>query len=158
MNRMMMTAALALLSGSALLPAMAQTADRPVLTLAGARTAMVAAEAEAVKRGLKVSIAIVDPAGVPILMQRMDDATLIGPELALGKARTAAGFNQPTAVLENRLQKEGALRLLSLPGMMVDGGVLVKVSGRTVAAIGVSGATSTEDGLIASAGAAALAK
>lgn len=150
--RMMILAAL--LAGSA----MAQTLDRPVLSLAGARTAMAAAEAEAAKRGLKVSIAIVDPAGVPILQQRMDDATMIGPELALGKARTAAGFNQPTQVLENRLQKEGALRLLSLPGMMVDGGVLVKIGGRTVAAIGVSGASSTEDGLIASAGAAALAK
>jgi glc operon protein GlcG len=151
----MRTLILALALASA---AFAQTVDRPVLTLAGARAALAAAEAEAVKRGLKVSIAIVDPAGVPILQQRMDDATMVGPDIALGKARTAAGFNQPTAVLENRLQKEGALRLLSLPGLMVEGGVLVKISGRTVAAIGVSGATSAEDGLIAAAGAAALSK
>lgn len=149
--------AAALLFGA---PALAADAvrDRPVLTLDGAKTIIAAAEADAIKRGLKVSIAIVDPAGVPIMQLRMDDASMVGPEIALAKARTAAGFNNTTASMENRLQKEGALRLLSMPALLSEGGIPVKVGGKTVAAVGVSGATSQEDGLIAAAGAATVAK
>jgi glc operon protein GlcG len=136
--------------------ASAQVKDRPVLTLDGARTLITAAEAEAVKRGLKVTITVVDFAGVPIAMARMDDASLVGAEISLAKARTAAGFNNSTGVYEQRLQKEGQLRLLTLPVIASDGGYPIKVGGRTAGAVGVSGATSEEDGLIAKAGIAAV--
>jgi glc operon protein GlcG len=125
-----------------------------VLTLAGARAAVAAAEAEAIRQGLKVTIAVVDPSGVPIMMQRMDDASLVGPEIALAKARTAAGFNQPTKVLQERLMQDQGLRLLTLPATLVDGGVPIKQGSRTIGAVGVSGATSAQDGIIAEAGAA----
>ncbi|OSZ69108.1 hypothetical protein CAP39_09960 [Sphingomonas sp. IBVSS1] len=140
-------------------PAAAQLVqDRPALTLAGARIITEAAQAEAEKRGLKVTIVVVDPAGVPIALRRMDDAPAPGPEIATGKAQTAARFGNPTAVFEQRLQKEGQLRYLTFPGVMVasEGGIPVKLNGRTVGAVGVSGATSQEDGLIAAAGVAAL--
>ncbi len=138
-------------------PVMAQPVrDRPVITLDGARTLIQAAEADAAKRGLKVTIAVVDFAGVPIAMARMDDASLVGAEIAVAKARTAAGFNTPTATYEQRLQKEGQLRLLTLPVVASEGGIPIKVNGRTAGAVGVSGATSQEDGLIAAAGVAAL--
>lgn len=140
-------------------PAAAQLIkDRPALTLAGARIITDAAQAEADKRGLKVTIVVVDPAGVPIALRRMDDAPLPGPEIATGKAQTAARFGNPTAVFEQRLQKEGQLRYLTFPGAMIasEGGVPIKRDGKTVGAVGVSGATSQEDGLIAAAGIAAL--
>ena len=140
-------------------PAAAQLVkDRPALTLAGARIITDAANAEAEKRGLKVTIVVVDPAGVPIALRRMDDAPLPGPEIATGKAQTAARFGSPTAVFEQRLQKEGQLRYLSFPVAVVasEGGIPVKVDGKTVGGVGVSGATSQEDGLIAAAGVAAL--
>ena len=132
--------------------------DRPALTLAGARIVTDAAQAEADKRGLKVTIVVVDPAGVPIALRRMDDAPLPGPEIATGKAQTAARFGNPTAVFEQRLQKEGQLRYLSFPVAVVasEGGIPIKLDGKTVGAVGVSGATSQEDGLIAAAGVAAL--
>jgi glc operon protein GlcG len=133
-------------------------AARPALTLSGARAVLMAAEAEAVKRGLKVSIAVVDPGGNPILHARMDEATLASIEISLGKARTSAGFNQPSKVMEDRLMGDRGLRILTLPGVMVDGAVPIRVDGKLVGAVGVSGATSTEDGLIAAAGAAVLAK
>lgn len=149
-----------LLGAAALLlaaPAAAQLVkDRPALTLAGARIVADAAQIEAEKRGLKVTIVVVDPAGVPIALRRMDDAPTVGPEIAAGKARTAAGFNQPTAVYEQRLQKEGQLRILTLPVVASEGGIPIKLDGKTVGAVGVSGATSQEDGLIAGAGLAAL--
>lgn len=138
-------------------PATAQLVrDRPAITLAGARIVTDAAQAEAEKRNLKVTIVVVDPAGVPIALRRMDDAPSVGPEIATGKARTAAGFNQPTAVYEKRLQTEGQLRILTLPVVASEGGIPIKLDGKTVGAVGVSGATSQEDGLIAAAGIAAL--
>ncbi|WP_164157096.1 GlcG/HbpS family heme-binding protein [Sandarakinorhabdus rubra] len=137
-------------------PAAAQVRDRPVLTLDGARIVILAAEAEAVRRNLKVTISVVDFAGVPIAMSRMDDASLVGAEISLAKARTAAGFNNNTGVYEQRLQKEGQTRLLTLPVVASDGGYPIRAGGRTAGAVGVSGATSEEDGLIAKAGIAAL--
>ena len=140
-------------------PAAAQLVkDRPAMTLAGARIVTDAAQAEAEKRGLKVTIVVVDPAGIPIALRRMDDASLAGPEIATGKAQTAARFGNPTALFEQRLQKEGQLRYLTFPVAMVasEGGVPIKRDGKTVGAVGVSGATSQEDGLIAAAGIAAL--
>lgn len=139
-------------------PPAGTVAARPALTLAGARAVLMAAEAEAVKRGLKVSIAVVDPGGNPILHARMDEASLASIEISVGKARTAAGFNQPTKVMEDRLMGDRGLRILTLPGVMVDGAVPIRVDGKLVGAVGVSGATSTEDGLIAAAGAAAVAR
>lgn len=158
MKTLLILAALAATTASttASAPASAQVRDRPVMTLEGARIAIVAAEAEAVKRNLKVSIVVVDFAGVPIAMARMDDASLIGPEIATAKAKTAAGFNNSTGVYEQRLQKEGQLRLLTLPIVASEGGLPLKLNGRTAGAIGVSGATSQEDGLIAAAGIAAV--
>jgi glc operon protein GlcG len=154
MKRLFLLAALAATAASA--PISAQVKDRPVLTLDGARLVVNAAEADAVKRNLKVTITVVDFAGVPIAMARMDDASLVGAEISLAKARTAAGFNTATALYEQRLQKEGALRLLTLPVVASEGGIPIKVGGKTVGAVGVSGATSQEDGMIATAGIAAL--
>jgi glc operon protein GlcG len=146
MKKFLLFAALAASAASA------QVRDRPVLTLDGARTLIAAAEADAIRRGLKVTIVVVDFAGVPIAMARMDDASLVGAEIATAKAKTAAGFNNSTGVYEQRLQKENQLRILTLPIVASDGGYPVKVGGKTVGAVGVSGATSEEDGLIAVAG------
>lgn len=154
MRRLALGALLALAA-----PAAAQyVQDKPALTLAGARLITDAAQAEAERRGLKVTIVVVDPAGVPIALRRMDGASLAGPDIATGKAQTSARFGNPTAVFEQRLQKEGQLRYLTFPVPVVasEGGVPVKMNGVTVGAVGVSGATSQEDGLIAAAGIAAL--
>lgn len=139
-------------------PSLGAVVARPALTLAGARAVLMAAEAEAVKRGLKVSIAVVDPGGNAILHARMDEASLASIEISVGKARTSVGFNQPTKAMEDRLMGDRGLRILTLPGVMVDGAVPIRVDGQLVGAVGVSGATSTEDGLIAAAGAAAVVK
>ncbi len=138
-------------------PAAAQmVAEKPVLTLAGGRAVLAAAEAKAAAMGLKVSIVVVDPAGVPIASARMDDASMVGPEIALAKAKTAAGFRQPTKVMQQRLMEAEGMRMLTLPGTFVDGAVPVKQGAATVGAVGVSGATSAQDGEIAEAGAAAV--
>ncbi len=127
------------------------------MTLAGARVAMAAAEAKAVAMGLKVSVVVVDPAGVVIAMQRMDEASLVGPDIALAKARTAAGFRTPTKVMQQRLFEAEGMRMMTLPGaVLVDGAEPVRAGGAVVGAVGVSGASSAQDGEIAAAGAAAV--
>lgn len=138
-------------------PASAQmVADKPVLTLAGAKAVLAAAEAKAAAMGLKVTIVVVDPAGVPIVSARMDDASLVGPEIALAKAKTAAGFRRPTKAMQQSLMEPEGLRMLTLPATLVDGAVPVKQGAATVGAVGVSGATSAQDGEIAEAGAAVV--
>lgn len=153
MTRMLLPILLALTAA-----APAPVRDRPSLTLDGAKQVAAAAEAQAVKMGLRVSIAIVDPGGNLLLQQRMDDASLASIEIAPGKARTAIGFNQPTKAMQDRLLGEGGLRLTTLPFIMLEGAVPIKVQDQTVGAIGVSGATSAQDGEIAAAGAAAVAR
>ena len=64
--------------------------SHPILTLEAARTVVAAAEAKAKAEGWPCVISVVDSDGLPIILERMDNAVLAGVELALGKARTAA--------------------------------------------------------------------
>ena len=133
-------------------------ADLPtkrVLTLAAARTIAAAAEAEAVKRGATVVIAVVDDAGHLIVLERLDDTQVASVEVAIGKARTAAIFRRPSKVFEDQV-RNGRVAALALPGATpLQGGVPIIVEGKVVGAIGVSGNSPQEDEDIALAGAAA---
>ena len=72
------------------------------------------------------------------------------------KARTAARYHRTTKVLEESVAG-GRLALLSLPGVVaLEGGVPIRVDGRVVGAIGVSGMSSVRDGEVAAAALAAF--
>ncbi len=140
------------------LAAGASQADLPVkkvLTLNAAKQIAATAEAEAVKRGATVVIAVVDDGGHLILLERLDDTQVASVEVAIGKARTAAIFRRPSKVFEDQI-REGRVAALALPGATpLQGGVPIVVGGKVVGAIGVSGNTPQEDEDIAKAGAAA---
>src|SRR5271163_1009058 len=69
--------------------------SRPVLSLEAARTVLAAAEAKAKAEGWPCVISVVDDDGLPIILERMDDAAVLARvELAPGKARTAALFRR----------------------------------------------------------------
>src|SRR3954464_7471259 len=68
-----------------------------MLTLDLARQLIKAAEAEAREQGLALSFAVVDAGGHVVAIARMDDADWITPEVALGKAWTAAACRAPSA-------------------------------------------------------------
>ncbi len=142
------------------LAAGASQADLPVkkvLTLNAAKQIAATAEAEAVKRGATVVIAVVDDGGHLILLERLDDTQVASVEVAIGKARTAAIFRRPSKVFEDQI-REGRVAALGLPGATpLQGGVPIVVGGKVVGAIGVSGNTPQEDEDIAKAGAAAAA-
>jgi glc operon protein GlcG len=127
-----------------------------VLTLEAAKRIAAAAEGEAVKRGATVVIAVVDEGGHLLLLERLDDTQVASVEVGIGKARTAAIFRRPSKEFEDQI-RNGRVAALALSGATpLQGGIPIKVDGKVVGAIGVSGNTPQEDEDIAKAGAAAL--
>lgn len=135
---------------------MLQLRTHRALSLEGARQLADAALAEARKRNGTVAAAVVDPSGGLILFQCMDGTQPASQDIAVMKARTAARMRRPTKALEDSAGS-GRAGFLSLPGMLLlEGGVPVRVDGELVGALGISGMTSAEDGVIAGAALAAV--
>ena len=128
------------------------------ITLAQAKQAMAAAEAEAAKNGWGVAIVVVDSGANLVMMQRLDNTQLSSARIAEAKARTAAEFRRPTKVFEEAIAGGGVgMRVLSFGEVAcAEGGVPIVVDGRIIGAIGVSGVQSHQDGKTALAGADAL--
>ena len=159
--------ALALSAGSALAqqpPAPAPSAATlpygPPITLDQAKRAMAAAELEAAKNSWQVAITILDSGGNMIMFHRVDNAQLSATTVSEGKARTSLQFKRPSKVLDDAIAAGGAgMRLLALKDITpLEGGILILVDGKIIGAIGVSGALSSQDAQIATAGPAALSR
>jgi glc operon protein GlcG len=136
-------------------PASAQLPQKPVLTLEAARAMVAAGEAHARANGWNVVIAIVDDGGHAIYLVRMDGTQTASVDVALAKARTAAGFRRPTRALAE-IVAAGGVGILAVEGVLpLEGGVPITVDGQVIGAIGVSGVTSQQDGQIAEAALAA---
>jgi len=111
--------------------------------------------------GVKVSIAVVDAHGDLIIAERMPGAVSLSPKIAMGKASAAAIFMRPTAEFEPRVQQNssfwsGVSSMTAGALLFGRGAIPLKRSGETVGAIGVSGATSEQDEMIAQAAAIEL--
>lgn len=129
----------------------AQLATKPALTLELAKKISAKAEAEAAKNKWTVVIAIVDDGGNLLHLARMDGTQIGSIDVALEKAKTALKFKRATKVFEDMIGG-GRNAALSLPGVVaIEGGVPLVVDGTYVGAIGISGAKSSEDGLVAAA-------
>jgi glc operon protein GlcG len=129
----------------------------PPISLADAKKAMAAAEAEATKNGWGVAIAIVDSGANIVMLQRLDNAQLSSARIAEQKARTAAEFRRPTKVFEDAVAGGGiGLRVLSFGASVAEGGVPIVSGGKVIGAIGVSGVQSHQDAQVAQAGADAV--
>ena len=116
-----------------------------------------AAEAESVKNGWAVTIAIVDDGGHLLWLQRLDGAAAISAQIAPAKANTAALGRRESRVYEE-IVNGGRTSFLSAPGIkgLLEGGVPIMKDGQCLGAVGVSGVKSTEDAQIAKAGIAAI--
>src|SRR5579884_4555753 len=130
----------------------------PPISVEGAKKIAAVALAEAAKNNWKMAVAVVDPAGVLIYYEKMDNTQLGSAEASIDKARSAALYKRPTKAFQDALASGGAgLRVLGLRGAdPVEGGVPLLVEGKVVGAIGVSGDTSDHDGVCANAAAQAL--
>jgi glc operon protein GlcG len=121
-----------------------------------ARKVAAAAIAEAKKNGWTVAAAVVDTGGTLIYFERIDGTQNGSSPVAQEKARTSALFKRPSKSLEDAV-KGGNSQFLKLPGALpIEGGLPLIVDGKVVGAIGISGATSAQDGQCAKAGADVL--
>ena len=127
------------------------------LELADLKAVAAAAEAEALKNGWAVSIAIVDDGGHLLWLQRLDGAPPISAHIAPAKANTAAVGRRESKVYEDIING-GRMSFLSAPDLrgLLEGGVPIVKDGQVIGALGVSGVKSSEDAQIARAGIAAL--
>lgn len=126
------------------------------VSLAGARKVVCAALQEAEQRGFHISVAVVDRAGELITLDRTDAAIGISPNVAQGKARTAALLQSPSKEFESFING-GMPSFLAIPGVTpLEGGVPSWLNGEVVGAVGVSGAHGANDSLLADLAAAAL--
>jgi glc operon protein GlcG len=135
-------------TSAAKLTSVAWGADLPVkktLNLAAIKTMVAAAEAEALKRNVQVTICIVDESGNLLYLQKADGAGLNTIQFAQKKARHSAFYKQPSKAAADKL-KAGDLEVLAFPDAFPNqGGLPIQVDGQTIGGIGVSGAPSEVD-------------
>ena len=123
------------------------------LSLEKARKIIRAGEKKAKEMNLSAVFAVVNSEGNLIIEERMDNAILVSVEVAYKKAYTAAALKLNTQDL-TALVQPGAMfyGLQSDPKYIVfGGGMLLKVDGKIVGAVGVSGGSTQEDMEIAKA-------
>lgn len=130
-------------------------AQKKSLTLEVAKQLAAEAEAQARKNDWNVVIALVDDGGHLIYLQRMDGAQYASVDVATRKAQTAIAFKRPSKVFEDAAAS-GRIAVLSLPIIALEGGLPLVVNGKMIGAVGVSGVTSQQDGVVAKAAVEAL--
>ena len=118
---------------------------KKVLNLAAMKIMVAAAEAEAQKRNVQVTICIVDESGNLLFLQKADGAGLNTIQFAQKKARHSALYRSPSKAAADQL-RSGDLQVLAFPDAFPNqGGLPIRVDGQTIGGIGVSGAPSEVD-------------
>ena len=126
------------------------------ISLDSAQSVIAAAVAEAKQHDWKENVAVVDSGGSLVAFVRMDGAQLAGIAIAEHKARTAATFRRDTKLFETNVDN-GLVYQLTLDGVIASrGGIPLVEGGKLIGAIGVSGATGSQDEVCAKAGAATI--
>lgn len=139
----------------------AVAADLPskrYLNLSAIKTMAAAAEAEMQKRNVQVTICIMDDSGNLLFLQKADGAGLNTIQFAQKKAKYAALYGRPSKAAADSL-KAGNLEVLAFPdGFPNQGGLPIKVDGKTIGSIACSGAASEVDEAISQTAIDALLK
>lgn len=119
-----------------------------------ARKAVAAALAEARKINVPMAVAVVDTGGHLVAFDRVDNTQIGSVGVSQDKAVSAAIYRRPTKVFQDIVAGGGAgLRILTLRGAnAVEGGLPLVVDGKIIGAIGVSGGSAEQDGVVAKAG------
>jgi len=130
----------------------------PPIAIENARKVMAAAEAEATKNNWGMAITILDSTGHVVMLHRLDNTQYGSIGVSEDKARSALYYRRPSKVFEDLVAQGGiGLRTLALRNASpLEGGIPLIMDGKIVGAIGVSGATSVQDGQVAKAGADAV--
>lgn len=127
-----------------------------MLTLADAERMTAAARVAAIENNWNVVIAVVDDGGHLISLQRMDGTQKGSVRVAEQKARTAIMFKRPTKAFEDAVLQGRPVMMTMPDAICLEGGLPLVRDGIYLGAIGVSGVLSSQDGVVAAKGAAAL--
>lgn len=104
---------------------------------------------KAKEKGIKVVVALVKEGGRPISMQAMDEAFVISYELAIKKAFSAVALQMGTHEIAELVKQgadfEGLVSMLDEKIITLGGGYPIKVNGKVIGAIGVSGGSASQD-------------
>jgi uncharacterized protein GlcG (DUF336 family) len=130
----------------------------PSITAETAKNVAAPAIAEAKKNNWTMAIAIVDTAGELVYFERMDETQVGSIDVSIAKARSAVRFKRPTKAFQDAVASGGdGLRILGLQGAVpIEGGIPLVSGGKIIGAIGASGGSSQQDGVVAAAGAAMI--
>jgi glc operon protein GlcG len=132
--------------------------SKKYLDLNAIKTMVAAAEAEAQKRSVSVTICIVDESGNLLFLQKGDTAPLNTIDFAQKKARHAAAYKSPSREGADTLKK-GNMDVLDFPNFFPNqGGLPIIADGQSLGGISASGAKSEIDEAIAQAALDALFK
>ena len=128
-------------------PAGAQVLTQKNVSVAMAQSIANAALAQCESMGFKVSVTVVDGAGLALVMLRGDGAVLHTPEGSDRKAYTARTYSSPSANFAKRVTTEPNYapaiqynRVLALAG-----GLPIKAGNEVIGAVGVSGSPGKDD-------------
>ena len=131
---------------------------RKYLNLAAIKAMVAAAEAEAKKQNVEVTICIVDESGNLLFLQKADGASFNTIQFAQRKARHAAFYRSPSKSGADAMKK-GDTEVLAFPDFFPNqGGLPIQVDGQTLGGIAASGAKSEIDEAISQAALDALFK
>jgi len=133
-------------------------ATKKALTIAVAKRLAAAAEQCAKENHWNMFIAIVDDGGNLMYLERMDGAQLGSQQVSVEKARSALLFMRPIKAMEDAVAGGRVVVMKLANAVPVEGGVPLSAEGQIVGAIGISGGTSPQDGVVAQAAVAELEK
>ncbi len=124
-----------------------------------AHAAVAAAVRQAEQLGIRINVAVTDPAGNLMAFLRMPGAFVHSIDIAIDKAFTAASFGFATSkwagvVGNDEILKIGLNQRARL--VMFGGGLPMNEAGQRIGGIGVSGGSAEQDEVCAAAGLAAL--
>ncbi len=133
------------------------------LPLEQAKVLVEHAHAHAREAGLRVTVAIVDEAGLLQMLARMDGSPRLSAQIAEAKAAGAAVWEKEGGELADLQEQRGGFfdavsRMSRLPLMPARGAVLISDGSTILGAVGVSGASSEQDEECAMSGLRALSK
>ncbi len=115
------------------------------IDLADAKKLIASALAEAKKHDWHLACAVVEPTGVLVAYEKMDDTQYGSADVAIAKAKASALYRRPTRSFADAA-KSGNVGVLALPGSIaVEGGFPIVHGGKQIGGLGCSGAASNQD-------------
>ena len=127
--------------------------SKPEMTLKLAKKLAEKVEAEAAKIGVNAVVAISNSGARPVLVECMDDSYIASYDVAFQKAYTVVALKMSTIDLKTLSQPNQPLYGIQFTNngqiVIFGGGVPLKVNGKIVGGLGVSGGSEEQDTYLA---------